>query len=283
MTEGVCAGCGETKLLKARGYCRACYQQWKRTGSVVRDRAPRGMCTVEGCGKKAHGRGLCDMHARRLRVSGSLADPRADNANLRSNHALYAQWQGYTRPKAYPIVDAWKKDFFAFLAGVGDRPSNNHRLYRLDKTQPMGPGNFEWREKVSTTRHSEETSAEYQNRYRRERKAKLGTALWESELQRRYGIGTRDLQRMVEEQNGRCAVCGSAEIALSVKGDIRQLSIDHDHRTNALRELTCLSCNTLLGHAADDIRILHSAIDYLIKHNAQPTKSRFVPKEGTSE
>lgn len=276
MAEGLCAGCGEEKLLKARGYCRACYQQWKRTGSVVRERQPRGQCTVEGCDKQAHGKGLCDMHARRLRVSGTLDDPRADNANLRSNHALYSQWQGYTRAGAYPIVDAWKNDFFAFLDGVGDRPTPAHRLYRLDKKQPMGPGNFEWREKI-TTRHGGETTSEYNNRYRRERKAKLGTALWDSELRAKYGIGTREWVQMRADQNGCCAVCGSTEVALSVKGDIRAMSVDHDHRTDAVREMTCLACNTLLGAAADDVRILHAAIGYLIKHKAEPGETRFVP------
>jgi len=275
MAEGVCAGCGETKLLKAKGLCRACYQQWQRTGSTVRERQPRGMCTVEGCDKPAHGKGLCDMHARRMRVSGSLADPRADNANLRSNHALYAQWQGYTRGKAYPIIEEWKRDFFAFLGGVGDRPSANHRLYRLDKSQPMGPGNFEWRERMSTPRHNNETTAEYNNRYRRERKAKLGTALWDSELRRKYGIGTREWVEMHARQNGVCAICGSNEIALSVGGGVRAMSVDHDHRTEAVREMLCLACNSVLGDAEDDIRILEAAIAYLIKHKAEPGETRY--------
>lgn len=280
MAEGVCAGCGETKFLKARGLCRACYQQWKRTGSTVRERQPRTTCTVEGCGKPAHGRGLCDMHARRLRVSGSLADPRSDNVNLRSNYALYTQWQGYTRSKAYPVIDAWKKDFFAFLDGVGERPSANHRLYRLDKTRPMGPGNFEWRAKV-TTRQESETSADYTNRYRRERKRKLGTALWDSELRRKYGIGTREWAEMHDRQKGCCAICGASENALSVRGDIRALSVDHDHRTGAVREMLCLACNSLLADGSDDIRILESAIAYLKKHNAEPGETRFVPLQET--
>ena len=284
MAEGICAGCGETKRIKSRGYCPACYVQWKRTGSTVRERMPRGQCTVEGCEKKAHGRGLCDMHARRLRVSGSLSDPRADNANLRSNHALYSQWQGYTREGAYPMIEEWKRDFFAFLSGVGERPSNSHRLYRLDKTSPMGPGNFEWREKRAAPRHDNETQTEHQNRYRRERKATMGTAMWDSELRRKYGadFGTRELQAMIQAQSGVCAICHSAEVALSVRGDLRQLSVDHDHRTGRVREMLCLACNSVLGDAEDDIRILEAAIAYLIKHKAEPGETRFAPRDLTN-
>lgn len=266
MAEGICAGCGENKLLKARGLCRACYQQWKRTGSTERERQPRGMCTVPGCDKPAHGKGLCDMHIKRMKVSGSLDDPRADNVNLRSNHALYSQWQGYTRTKSYPIIDAWRDDFFAFLAGVGERPSKDHRLYRLDKDQPMGPDNFEWREKF-TARKPEEGRLEYNNRYRKLRKDVTGSALWDSELRARYGVdfGTRELQAMVEAQKGLCAISGLPETS-ERDGRVRQMSVDHDHTTLKVRQLLRSVCNTIIGLADDDPMLLAKAILYLGKH-----------------
>jgi hypothetical protein len=34
----------------------------------------------------------------------------------------------------------------------------------------------------------------------------------------------------------------------------------------------------VIGHAADDIRILRAAIEYLTKHNAQPGETRFVER-----
>lgn len=44
------------------------------------------------------------------------------------------------------------------------------------------------------------------------------------------------------------------------------LFIDHNHETGKIRQLLCLNCNTLLGHASDDIEILTKAIIYLNKH-----------------
>lgn len=266
MTEGICAGCGEVKVLKARGYCRACYQQWKRTGSVERYRMPRGQCTVPGCDKPAHGRGLCDMHAKRMKVSGSFDDPRADNYKLNSNSSVYSIWLGYRKPGAPPMDPAWAASALAFESGVGKKPSKEHRLVRLDKNRPMEPGNFEWRLKITDRRH-DETRDEYNKRYRHARKNVLGTALWDSELRAKYGadFGTRELQAMVEAQGGLCAISGLPETS-ERDGRVRQLSVDHDHQTLKVRQLLRSVCNTIIGLADDDPMLLAKAILYLGKH-----------------
>ena len=35
----------------------------------------KGTCTIDGCGKKVHCKGLCPMHYQRLRKNGSLEKP----------------------------------------------------------------------------------------------------------------------------------------------------------------------------------------------------------------
>lgn len=262
----ICLGCQQEKPIKARGYCRACYQQWKRTGSTSRERQPRGMCTVEGCTKKAHGRGLCDMHARRLRVSGNFDDPRADNAGLMTNKKLYAQWASYQRPDAYPIIAEWKENFFTFMEGVGDRPSSKHRLYRIDKSKPMGPGNFEWREQM-VARTADESDDEYRARHQKARRVVTGAGMWDNDLRRKYGgdFGLRDLRAMAEAQGHKCAICEQPETEMR-NGIVRHLSVDHDHKTGAIRALLCTACNTGLGKFKDDPEILAKAIAYLAKH-----------------
>ena len=267
MANGICAGCQKDTFLKAKGYCRACYQQWKRTGSVERERQPRGMCSVEGCTNEAHGRGLCHMHLKRLKVSGTFDDPRADNVNLRTNQKLYAQWQEYQRADAYPIVPEWKADFFAFMAGVGERPSSAHRLYRLNKSLPMGPENFEWREKM-VTRRADETANEYESRHNYARRERFGRRQRDSELKRLYGpdFGLEQLRALEEAQNGLCAVCAGTETS-SRDGLVLPLAVDHDHRPGGkVRGLLCQSCNTGLGKFKDDPEILAKAIAYLAKH-----------------
>lgn len=266
MNVRTCVGCQQEKPIKAKGFCRACYQQWKRTGSTVRERMPRGMCTVPGCDKPAHGRGVCDMHIKRMKVSGSYDDPRADNVNLRTNQAAYTQWMTYRRGDGYPIVQEWFDDFFVFFAAVGERPSSRHRLTRLDKGKPMGPGNFEWREK-HITRSNDETPEEYQKRFQKARRINTGSGLWENDLRRKYGIGLNDLRAMAEAQGHKCAICGNPETEMR-NGVTRHLAVDHDHATGKIRDLLCQSCNTGLGKFKDDTEILAKAIAYLIKHRA---------------
>lgn len=47
---------------------------------------------------------------------------------------------------------------------------------------------------------------------------------------------------------------------------------DHNHKTEKFRGWLCHSCNTLLGHAGDNIEILKRAIDYLQIHGVCVSK-----------
>ncbi|MFA5898353.1 MAG: endonuclease domain-containing protein [Hyphomicrobium sp.] len=264
---GVCLGCGKEKALKSKGVCNSCYVQFRRTGSYTRERQPRGMCTVSGCDKPAHGKGLCYMHARRMKVSGSLDDPRADNYNLKSNHELYSLWTSYQRKDAYPIVPEWKADFFVFAAGVGKRPSSAHRLYRVHKALPLGPGNFEWRERL-VVRHANETEAEYNQRHRFARRAKHGTAAWDSDLKFKYGkdFSHKKLLEMAEAQNHLCAISGEPETIIR-NGSPQHLTVDHIKGTFIIRQLITTMCNTGIGMFNHDIALMAKAILYLAKHD----------------
>ena len=79
-----------------------------------------------------------------------------------------------------------------------------------------------------------------------------------NDLKRNYGITLEDHSKMYEEQNGRCAICGS-------EGDGRwkKLCVDHDHKTGKVRKLLCRSCNMVLGQVEDNTQTLQSMIDYL--------------------
>lgn len=87
-----------------------------------------------------------------------------------------------------------------------------------------------------------------------------------------YGLMPEDFQRKMHEQNNKCAICG---VDIS---EVKAALIDHCHKTNQVRGLLCLRCNSLLGYAKDNIGTLESAIIYLQKYSTQ-----FKPKErGTS-
>ena len=79
-----------------------------------------------------------------------------------------------------------------------------------------------------------------------------------SDLRRRFGITELDYEKMLREQNGRCAICKTLPPSIKTK-----LHIDHDHKTGVVRGLLCHKCNTGLGMFMDNAEIMQSAIDYL--------------------
>jgi hypothetical protein len=83
-------------------------------------------------------------------------------------------------------------------------------------------------------------------------------------LKYKYGITLGDYNRMFEEQNGVCAICGKKESSLSNYSDsIKHLSVDHNHMTGEVRGLLCDKCNRMIGYANENIKILNNAIRYL--------------------
>jgi hypothetical protein len=74
---------------------------------------------------------------------------------------------------------------------------------------------------------------------------------------RGHPISEERYREMVEEQGGRCGICGTVP-------DV--LMIDHCHETGAVRGLVCGHCNFVLGHAKDRVWVLRSAADYLDRH-----------------
>jgi len=92
-------------------------------------------------------------------------------------------------------------------------------------------------------------------------------------LMRNYGLSMTDYAQMFARQGGVCAICQKPETA-KVPGRkkdgnedrVRDLSVDHDHETGAVRELLCNNCNHVLGSVQDDPHILRRAVEYLEKH-----------------
>lgn len=61
-------------------------------------------------------------------------------------------------------------------------------------------------------------------------------------LARTYGLTVQDYDKMLEEQNGLCAICRQPEPVAN-----RKLSVDHCHETGKIRALLCGPCNKGLG------------------------------------
>jgi hypothetical protein len=77
-------------------------------------------------------------------------------------------------------------------------------------------------------------------------------------LKKKFGITPEDYEDMVAAQDGKCAICATADTSPDA-----WFCVDHDHTTGKVRGLLCRTCNTSIGQAGDDPARLRKAIAYL--------------------
>lgn len=75
---------------------------------------------------------------------------------------------------------------------------------------------------------------------------------------RKFGLEPSDIEAMLREQGGRCAICRIEE---------ENLGVDHCHDTGIIRGLLCNNCNTAIGLLKHERRRCESAIEYLARHS----------------
>lgn len=110
----------------------------------------------------------------------------------------------------------------------------------------------------------------YTDRYKTERSTRLDKLKADrkarpqlyrnQQLKIKFGITLDEFNQRIQAQNGTCPIC------------LRQFSperkkymahMDHDHKTNELRDVLCGGCNVLLGQSDDDPEVLDRAAQYL--------------------
>lgn len=82
-----------------------------------------------------------------------------------------------------------------------------------------------------------------------------------------YNLDAQQYLDMINKQNNCCAICNKPEHRILKTGDIKPLSVDHNHTTGEVRALLCNDCNALLGFAKENIGVLQNAITYISKYS----------------
>lgn len=77
-------------------------------------------------------------------------------------------------------------------------------------------------------------------------------------LKRVYNITLQQYEQMLQEQHGKCWICGWAW-----RVGKRRLAVDHSHSTGVVRGLLCYRCNKGLGVFQDRVDALSQAVKYL--------------------
>jgi len=76
---------------------------------------------------------------------------------------------------------------------------------------------------------------------------------------RKYGLTPEDYDRMLEAQDGLCAVCRTND--LDRLG--RRMHVDHCHNTGRVRGILCTRCNNAIGFAGESAQRLRDLATYL--------------------
>ena len=76
------------------------------------------------------------------------------------------------------------------------------------------------------------------------------------QLMKKYGITPEDYDRMLAEQGGVCAMCGTDKPGGPEHAEY--FPVDHDHETGEVRGLLCFLCNRRLG-TYEEVRELAEA------------------------
>lgn len=86
------------------------------------------------------------------------------------------------------------------------------------------------------------------------------------QLKCRYGITLDDYDRMLQEQDGKCALCPATEGNV---GKGTALHVDHNHETGEVRGLLCSPCNRAIAQFEDpDARFRMQMYIQRIPHDA---------------
>lgn len=90
-----------------------------------------------------------------------------------------------------------------------------------------------------------------------------------SQLKKVFGISINKYFEMQNKQENKCAICLKESGEIDKKyGKIRDLVVDHNHKTGKIRELLCGPCNRALGGFKENVETLKNAIKYIKKHGA---------------
>lgn len=148
--------------------------------------------------------------------------------------------------------------------------SINREFYRIDQKE-FGANLIENTKKCTRCKETKPLSMFQHGRgyvdgyYKHCRKCHYDVYVRDNHYKRTYGISQEEYKKRVDVQNGECFICKTKHDPNIPHG---RLCVDHCHKTGEIRGLLCSTCNTALGNAKDDPKILRKLAAYLEKFYA---------------
>lgn len=219
-----------------------------------------GFCTIEGCERPLKTTtGLCHYHYNKKRLE---EKPERARAGLRG-HPFYQLW--FERKQLKLLCWEWSH-FPYFIEGISPKPDGEFFLVRIRESEPFGPTNFKWVEHLR--RKPNETNSEWWSRKLEARKSANINLESDRNIKRKYGLTRVEYDEKLKNQNYVCAICKEPETAFDARTNtLRRLAVDHNHKTGVIRDLLCWRCNGTIGRINENLDLVKSIEEYLIKHN----------------
>lgn len=112
--------------------------------------------------------------------------------------------------------------------------------------------------------HCKECKNKKFKKYRLDNKEKYVRIHRNSRLKNTYGLTLEDLEKMMRDQDRKCAICGQEIFMHGDSVDNNKIArVDHNHETGEVRGLLCNDCNRGIGFLKDNPLFLANAIKYL--------------------
>lgn len=200
-------------------------------------RKEHGVCTMEGCGRPHKARGYCQTHYMQLKRGAPVTSEIRSRVSVKPDECTE---EGCSEPvKAKGLC----KMHYQRLLRHG-------HVKNRDRAKPFATCS------IKTCGNHVYALGLCHPHY-------LKTRDW-----RGQGFTAQDYERLFEAQNGVCAICSRPETVVDSRhGKTKDLAIDHDHKTGAIRALLCSNCNRGLGLFNDDPALLAKAQSYVLYHD----------------
>lgn len=213
------------------------------------------VCSIEGCGKKHYGQGLCAAHYQKFRKYGSpyfsihkRFKPLPDGAKVCSTCEVLKDKTEYHFRKDTKTLTGQCKACKAAKV-------NRDRRNKLART----------RRENSTPEEKEKLNSYGRAKYE---ELKMTPTKFEaradrnyfSKIKRMFGISKEEYIQLFDSQRGRCDICGAKP------ADRSHLGVDHNHASGQIRGLLCSLCNLAVGNVKDSPEIGRKLVSYIEKH-----------------
>ncbi len=215
------------------------------------------ICAAENCEKIVHCKGFCRNHYQRYSKYGRLNKINGEKIK----HPLYDTWNANRQRAGF--VKEWLDDFYKFIKDVGEKPID-HRLTRIRLNEPFGPTNFKWVPLFKPL----ENETDKDRRIRQRVQKRVDNPDYYRALNYKYTfkLSIDQIEAKLKNQNYVCAICEQPETAVyKSTGVVKNLALDHDHKTNKMRDFLCFKCNSFLGKLENSI-LMDKFLNYLEKH-----------------